>query len=211
MFAGGRRPRHLRFWHLPRLASPHWTQGRKRDHLAPLKDFGWFIKWAGPHLAGYEENRWTQPWGCISLTTPRNIGRVRGPNLSKANGRPSGTMDGPADPSRGVQCAVCGYSTKPRGCPLETQKPLGFFFGVHGSRHASQVGRLCERRLIFSWAPVFPARVCAGRSTTLADALGLSVVGGTSKNLIRSGDQEYWVQGPIQTYAAKNEVRHWIP
>lgn len=191
--------------------APIGPKGEKRDHLAPLKDFGRFLKWAGPHLAVtkksvdttlgvyfpyYATEYWSGAW-TESLEGQRTAlwydGMARLIHLAGYS----------------VQCADIQRSSLD---VLLKYKSL-WVFSLGFMDHETQV-KLADYvkgggNLFLG--PCLPSQGLRGeKDTSLGDALGLSVVGGTTKNLIRSGDQEYWVQGPIQTYAAQNEVRHWI-
>lgn len=191
--------------------APIGPMGEKRDHLAPLKDFGRFLKWAGPHLAVtrksvdttlgvyfpyYATEYWSGSW-TESLEGQRTAlwydGMARLIHLAGYS----------------VQCADIQRSSLD---VLLKHKSL-WVFSLGFMDHETQV-KLADYvkgggKLFLG--PCLPRQGLRGeKDTALGDALGLSVVGGTTKNLIRSGDQEYWVQGPIETYAAQNEVRHWI-
>lgn len=192
--------------------APLGPTGEKREHLAPLKDFGRFLKWAGPHLAMtkksvdtslgvyfpyYATEYWSGPW------TEALEGQ-----------RTSLWYDGMARlihlAGYSVQCADIQRS--PIDILLKHKSLWVFSLGFMDHETQLKLADYVKGGGKLFLGPSLPSRGLRGeKDTALADALGLSVVGGTSKNLIRSGDQEYWVQGPIQTFAAKDEVRHWIP
>jgi beta-galactosidase len=157
--------------------APIGPKGEKRDHLAPLKDFGRFIKWAGPHLAVtkksvdttlgmyfpyYATEYWSGPW-----------------TESLEGQRTSLWYDGMARlihlAGYSVQCADIQRS--PVDVLLKHKSLWVFSLGFMD--HDTQV-KLADYvkgggRLFLG--PCLPSQGFRGeKDTTLADALGLSVV-----------------------------------
>ncbi len=208
MFAGGENaPGMGAFGSYHDWQAPVGPEGEKREHLAPLKDFGRFLKWAGPHLAAtkksvdttlgmyfpyYATEYWASPWS-DALEGQRTYlwydGMARLIHLAGYS----------------VNCADIERS------PLDVllcHRSL-WVFSLNFMDHETQAklaGYVKNGGTLFL-GPCLPTLDLRGqRDQTLADELGLSITGGQSGNLIHSAGRDYWVQGPVQSYGADSEI-----
>lgn len=204
MFAGGENaPGMGAFGSYHDWQAPIGPAGEKREHLAPLKDFGRFLKWAGPRLAAtkksvdttlgfylpyYATEYWSGPW-TDTLEGQRTYlwydGMARLIHLAGYS----------------VNCADIERSPVD---VLLSHRSL-WVFSLNFMDHETQAklaGYVKNGGHLFL-GPCLPTMDLRGQpDQTLAEELGLSITGGQSGNLIPTAEQDFWVQGPVQSYGA---------
>ncbi len=208
MFAGGENPPGVgAFGSYHDWQAPIGPEGEKREHLGPLKDFGRFLKWAGPHLAStkksvdttlgmyfpyYATEYWATPWSDALEGQRTNLwydGMARLIHLAGYS----------------VNCADIQRSPVD---VLLSHKSL-WVFSLNFMDHETQAklaGYVKNGGTLFL-GPCLPTLDLRGqRDQTLADELGLTLTGGQSGNLIHSAGRDYWVQGPVQSYGSPAEI-----
>jgi beta-galactosidase len=212
MFAGGENPPGMgAFGTYHDWQAPIGPDGEKRAHLEPLKDFGRFLKWAGPHLAPtkksvdttlgfyfpyYATEYWAGAW-TDALESQRTSlwydGMARLIHLAGYS----------------VDCADIQRSTV--DVLLEHKSFWVYSLGFMDHETQVKLAEYVKNGGALFLGPCLPTQDLRGTAdTTLAEELGLSVVGGQSGNLLQTAGDSWWVQGPVQTFAAKDEKRRWI-
>ena len=212
MFAGGENaPGMGAFGSYHDWQAPIGPDGETRDHLGPLKDFGRFLKWAGPSLAAtrksvdttlgmyfpyYATEYWSSPWSDALESQRTHLwydGMARLIHLAGYS----------------VNCADLQRS------PVDVllSHPSLWVFSLGFMDHDTQAklaGYVKNGGALFL-GPCLPTLDLDGKKdSTLADELGLSITGGQAGNLIHSAGRDYWVQGPVQSFSAARETRRWL-
>jgi beta-galactosidase len=202
MFAGGvNPPGHGAFGTYHDWQAPIGPDGKEKPHLAPLRDFGRFLRWAGPLLAATRKVSDTT----LGFYMPYYATEYySGPWVERLEGQRTYLWyDGLA---RLVQLA--GYSfnyTDLQRAPASVLAKfpslwvysLDFMDAETQAKLAAYVkggGRL----VLY---PRLPMQDLLGRKDdTLARALGLAVSGEAPGNIFTRDGADHWVQGPIQAY-----------
>lgn len=211
MLAGGENPPGLgAFGTYHDWQAPIGPRGEIREHMDPLRRFGRFVKWAGPHLAVTQKVVDT----ALGFYTPYYATEYLSGAWSEGleARRTAYWYDGMA---RLIQLA--GYSYRMMDIersPVDVllASPSLWLYTEDFMDHDTQAklagyvkngGRL----LI---GPRLPVRDLSGAAdTTLADALGVSVAEERKGGVFTEGDREWWVGAPIQVYKADTPARVW--
>jgi beta-galactosidase len=212
MFAGGENPPGMgafgtyHDWQAP--VGPH---GEQRDHLSPLKEFGRFLRWAGPSLAATEKSVDTTLGFYYPYYATEYFSGAWSDSIE--NQRTALWYDGMARlihlAGYSVDCADLVRSSL--DALLEHKSLWVYSLGFMDRPTQAKLVEYVRQGGRLVLGPTVPTTDLNGQpDTTLADGLGLSVTGGQKGNLIRSNGEDLWVQGPVQTYAAKDEIKRFI-
>jgi beta-galactosidase len=211
MLAGGENPPGLgAFGTYHDWQAPIGPQGEIRAHMEPLRRFGRFIKWAGPHLALTQKVADTT----LGFYTPYYATEyLSGPWSEGLEARRTALWyDGLA---RLIQLA--GYSYRMMDIersPVDVllASPSLWIYTEDFMDHDTQAklagyvkngGRL----LI---GPRLPTRdMSGGADTTLADALGVAVAEERKGGVFTDEGTEWWVGAPVQVYKVDAPARVW--
>jgi beta-galactosidase len=213
MFAGGKNPKGLgAFGTYHDWQAAVGADGRPKGHLRPLAEFGRFLKWAGSLLAGtrkvtdstlglyfpyYSSEYWSGPWTQNLETQRMNLfydGFARLAHLAGFNPNVTELRQTPSDVlAKFPSLWVFALESMDR----ETQEKL--------VRYVKEGGRLMV-------GPGLPTKDLLGNECrVLADGLGLEVLEEKDVNIIESGGEEHWVQGPVHVYGLKKGDQALLP
>ncbi|MBL8023850.1 MAG: beta-galactosidase [Elusimicrobia bacterium] len=212
MFAGGRNPRGLgAFGTYHDWQAPVGPGGEPRAHLAPLKDFGRFLKWAGPHLALTKKNVDTTlgfyfPYYATEYCSAPWTDQIEAQRTNL-------WYDGMA---RLIHLA--GYSVNSTDIQRSPEEVLSkhkslWVYSLGFMDHDTQLklAAYVKNGGALFLGPSLPTHDLRGqKDRTLANELGIKITGGQTGNLFPGKKQDEWVQGPIQTYSATKETRRWM-
>lgn len=205
MLAGGVNPPGLgAFGTYHDWQSPIGPKGEIRPHMEPLRDFGRFLKWAGPLLAGarktvdtslgfylpyFSTEYWTAPWVDRLEAERTNLwydGLARLVQLS-------GFSYDLADVGRTPIDVLATFPS----LWLYTQDFMDKDTQLKLAEYVRRGGKL----VLY---PRLPSRDLSGKpETALADGLGVSISGQKPGNLFTHAGKDHWIQGPIQLYKAE--------
>lgn len=212
MFAGGENPTGLgAFGASHDWQAPIGADGEERAHLAPLKEFGRFLKWAGPSLAAtkkatdttlgfylpyYGTEYWSGPWVDALESHRTNVwydGMARLIHLAGYSANMADIERSPVD--------------------VLLSHPSLWVYSLSFMDHETQAklaGYVKNGGKLFL-GPCLPTVDLRGEpDTTLADELGISITGGAPGNLFHGEGKDWWVHGPVQTFSATGETRRWM-
>jgi beta-galactosidase len=202
MFAGGINPQGMgAFGAYHDWQAPVGPRGEKRPHLAPLEEFGRFLRWAGPLLAQtrkavdttfgfylpyYANEYWSGPWVDALEARRTNLWYDGLARLVQLAGFSYDFVDLQRTPLDVLQKRKSLWVFSLEMMDGDTQAKLAEY--VHNG------GRL----VLYPRLPT--SDLMGAADTTLADRLGLRLSSALPGNIYSQKSSDYWVQGPIQTF-----------